>query len=111
MALFPWAGSAQSKAFFIAAGMERLCSGVTNSTASAALISPFMRTTSGGGFASLSWLKSGRSSILIRWNSSFPAPSFSSAVASFLLIESFRMLPTMTATLCMALLRSRRSAL
>ena len=64
---------AQSMAFFSAAGMERLCSGVTKSTASAASTSPFMRTTAGVGFASSSWLKSGRSSMRTRVNSSLPA--------------------------------------
>ena len=51
-------------AFLSTPGIERLYSGVTISTPSAASISPFRRVTAAGGLGSRSWLNSGRSSIL-----------------------------------------------
>jgi hypothetical protein len=60
----PYGREAQSMAFLSTPGIERLYSGVTISTPSAASISPLRRVTDAGGFGSWSWLNSGRSSIL-----------------------------------------------
>ncbi len=51
-------------AFLSTPGIERLYSGVTISTPSAASISRLRRVTAAGGLGSRSWLNSGRSSIL-----------------------------------------------
>ena len=59
----PYGREAQSMAFLSTPGIERLYSGVTISTPSAASIWPLMRVTAAGGLGSRSWLNSGRSSI------------------------------------------------
>ena len=89
----------QSMAFFSTAGIERLCSGVTNNRASAASTSDLKRATGDGTGCSLSWLYIGRSSIWMNLASKAPAPRFASALASFRLINSLRFEPTTTPSL------------
>src|SRR6476469_7082980 len=62
-ALWPFGRDPTSMAFFSAPGTDRLSSGVTNSTASALLTRALNATAAGGGLASRSALKSGRSPI------------------------------------------------
>ena len=75
-------------AFLSTPGIERLYSGVTKSTPSAASISRLSRVTAAGGLGSRSWLNSGRSSI---WQErvfrAFGFASFASAPASLRLRE------------------------
>jgi hypothetical protein len=62
-ALLPYGRDAASIAFFSTPGTERLYSGVTNSTASTLAIASLNLATAGGGLASSSALKCGRSRI------------------------------------------------
>src|ERR1700689_2895397 len=96
--LLPNGRAPQCTALLSAAGIERLCSGVTIKTPSALLISSLKRATSGPGLASLSWLYIGRSSMHTKWASNLSAPSLASAWAYLGLIDSLRCEPTMTAT-------------
>src|ERR1700687_3951471 len=89
----------QSTAFCSTAGIERSCSGVTNSTPSARVISSLNRTTSAGRLPSLSWLYIGRSSMRTNVASNLSAPSLASAWAYLRLIDSRRFEPTITAML------------
>src|SRR5271170_2357596 len=88
-----------SMAFLSAAGTERLCSGVTNSTASAALIRCRNAVRSGGGLESRSWLNSGNCAISTISSSSEAGATPMRACAIMRLREPLRILPTMTATL------------
>src|SRR5256885_12964815 len=54
-ALWPYGREPTSMAFFSTPGTERLYSGVTNSTASAAAMRRLNSVTTGGGDASQSW--------------------------------------------------------
>ena len=85
--VLPQGRAPQSMAFFSTAGIERLCSGVTNSRASLASISPLKRATGAGTGCSLSWLYIGRSSICRNLASKASPPSFASACASLRLID------------------------
>src|SRR5271157_3054720 len=95
----PWPGGREpwSRAFLTRPGIERLYSGETKRRPDAALISFFIRTTSGAGCSSSSWLYSGRSPIRTWRKENSGGASFTMASASFRLNESFRRLPTITA--------------
>ena len=69
-------------AFFSTPGIERLYSGVMNSTPCAAAMPAFRRVTDSGGWPSLSWLYSGKSSMRTGTRLKSAGNSFASAVAS-----------------------------
>ncbi|MCY1361597.1 hypothetical protein D9M69_482670 [compost metagenome] len=84
-------------AFFSTPGIERLYSGVTNSTPCAAATSLLRRFTGAAWLPSSSWLYSGRSSMRRVSNVKSDGARCASASASLWLNESLRRLPTMTA--------------
>src|SRR3954453_14981236 len=90
----PHGREAQSMAFFKAPGMERLYSGVTNSTASEAAIASLSAVASGGEAVSWSGLYNGRLPMGISVTSSPPGASRINARDRARLIELEDRLPT-----------------
>src|SRR6185437_7731163 len=101
--VLPHGRAPQSMAFFKTAGIERLCSGVTNRSASEPSTSLLKRATADGTGCSLSWLYMGRSSIWMKLASKAALPSLTSASASLRLMLSRRFDPTMTPSLSLAM--------
>src|SRR5215472_18420767 len=97
-ALWPYGRDATSMAFLSTPGIERLYSGVTNSTASAALILLLNATHEAGGFASMSWLKNVSSAISMISGSSVGGATLMNVLAILRLKDSLRRLPTTMAT-------------
>ena len=97
--VLPHGRAPQSIAFLRTAGIERLCSGVTKSSASEPSTSPLKRATGAGTGCSWSWLYIGRSSIRISRASNDLSPSRTRASASLRLMDSRRLEPTITPSL------------